>query len=104
MRGRPGRLAQLVEYLPYTQVAAGSSPAPPIETRMATRGFGSTMRVARAGRDRKCAPRGATGGYRARRSDGQIIAAISRSSSGVNRRVHQRLCAAVTFGHGRRHS
>ena len=28
----PGRLAQLVERLPYTQVAAGSSPAPPIET------------------------------------------------------------------------
>ena len=26
----PGRLAQLVERLPYTQVAAGSSPAPPI--------------------------------------------------------------------------
>ena len=28
----PGRLAQLVERLPYTQVAAGSSPAPPIPT------------------------------------------------------------------------
>ena len=27
----PGRLAQLVERLPYTQVAAGSSPAPPIQ-------------------------------------------------------------------------
>src|SRR4029078_4408911 len=26
----PGRFAQLVERLPYTQVAAGSSPAPPI--------------------------------------------------------------------------
>jgi hypothetical protein len=29
-----GRLAQLVERLLYTQVAAGSSPAPPILTRM----------------------------------------------------------------------
>ena len=29
-RWPPGRLAQLVERLPYTQVAAGSSPAPPI--------------------------------------------------------------------------
>ena len=29
----PGRLAQLVERLPYTQVAAGSSPAPPICTQ-----------------------------------------------------------------------
>ena len=33
----PGRLAQLVERLPYTQVAAGSSPAPPILSRVATR-------------------------------------------------------------------
>ena len=32
-----GRLAQLVERLPYTQVAAGSSPAPPIMTRIRTR-------------------------------------------------------------------
>ena len=32
IRGRPGRLAQLVERLPYTQVAAGSSPAPPISS------------------------------------------------------------------------
>src|SRR6476659_1145773 len=31
----PGRLAQLVERLPYTQVAAGSSPAPPITGRAA---------------------------------------------------------------------
>jgi hypothetical protein len=31
----PGRLAQLVERLLYTQVAAGSSPAPPIEGAVA---------------------------------------------------------------------
>ena len=33
----PGRLAQLVERLPYTQVAAGSSPAPPISTPLPMR-------------------------------------------------------------------
>ena len=33
----PGRLAQLVERLPYTQVAAGSSPAPPISISGARR-------------------------------------------------------------------
>ena len=34
---RPGRLAQLVERLLYTQVAAGSSPAPPITSRLTMR-------------------------------------------------------------------
>src|SRR6059036_160086 len=32
---RRGRLAQLVERLPYTQVAAGSSPAPPTSSDVA---------------------------------------------------------------------
>ena len=31
----PGRLAQLVERLPYTQVAGGSNPSPPIRERAA---------------------------------------------------------------------
>jgi hypothetical protein len=34
---RAGRLAQLVERLPYTQVAAGSSPAPPMDTGKSAR-------------------------------------------------------------------
>ena len=42
----PGRLAQLVERLPYTQVAAGSSPAPPISQR-ASVAIGSTRLCAR---------------------------------------------------------
>jgi len=45
-----GRLAQLVERLLYTQVAAGSSPAPPIPGRMVER-VGSLVR---AGRERVC--------------------------------------------------
>src|SRR6476646_415850 len=42
----PGRLAQLVERLPYTQVAAGSSPAPPTHAHGACRGD-ETARVRR---------------------------------------------------------
>ena len=37
----PGRLAQLVERLPYTQVAAGSSPAPPTPKPAGNGGFPS---------------------------------------------------------------
>ena len=45
IRGRRGRLAQLVERLLYTQVAAGSSPAPPIQTPLPMR-----MRVEAVGK------------------------------------------------------
>src|SRR6186713_1300783 len=49
----PGRLAQLVERLPYTQVAAGSSPAPPISQRSPV-AIGSTRRCARCDRCEIC--------------------------------------------------
>jgi hypothetical protein len=44
----PGRLAQLVERLPYTQVAAGSSPAPPTQERPGSPGLSVSRATTRS--------------------------------------------------------